>query len=272
MAALSAQLMPRAPGTPVAVIGGIATRRRDYGSMHAFLESIGRRPVHVPTPDSGFRPIREDAEVLASLVDRLRRLMGSGEPVDILAHSKGGIVARAYLQLMDGVDNVGMLVTLGTPHSGMATARLGAQLASTARLARRGMLDQGDLSSSGAAIVAKRLKEDLRHARLTPAVGDLRGRSRTMVALERDFPAFVERAKRNADFRLRAVAGDIAAGVGPFHGDGVVGLRSARLPLEDGVQFRNVVVEGFGATHAGLARQSSPARGLMRNWLGAAHE
>lgn len=268
---LPASVVRRAPGSPVAIIGGIATRRRDYESMRAFVESIGRRPVHVPTQDTGFRPILEDAEVLARLLDRLRWL-SSGEPVDIVAHSKGGVAARAYLQLMDGVENVGTLVTLGTPHSGIATARLGAQLASTARLARRGMLAEGDRSSSGTAIVLRRLKDDMRHATLPPAVRDLRGRSRTMVTLERDFPAFVERAKQNPEFRLRAVAGDISGGIGPFRGDGVVGLRSARLPVEDGVQFHNVVVEGLGASHRGLARPGPQARGWMRHWLGAADD
>jgi len=42
----------------------------------------------------------------------------SGQPVDVIAHSHGGLVARAYLAKHGG-DRVSKLITLGTPHIGM---------------------------------------------------------------------------------------------------------------------------------------------------------
>jgi pimeloyl-ACP methyl ester carboxylesterase len=42
----------------------------------------------------------------------------SGQKVDIIAHSHGGLVARKYLDQIGG-DRVEKLITLGTPHNGM---------------------------------------------------------------------------------------------------------------------------------------------------------
>jgi pimeloyl-ACP methyl ester carboxylesterase len=42
----------------------------------------------------------------------------SGEPVDLIAHSHGGLVARAYLEKF-GPGKVAKLITLGVPHTGM---------------------------------------------------------------------------------------------------------------------------------------------------------
>ncbi|HKJ24092.1 MAG TPA: alpha/beta fold hydrolase [Myxococcota bacterium] len=45
-----------------------------------------------------------------------------GGRVDVVAHSMGGLVARAYLQLLGGARRVDRLVTLGTPHHGTHAA------------------------------------------------------------------------------------------------------------------------------------------------------
>lgn len=73
---------------------------------------------------------------------RLRELLvevaaaNPGVPVDIVAHSQGGLVARwALTEELDGLDprlpHVATLVTLGTPHNGADVATLSAMLGQT---------------------------------------------------------------------------------------------------------------------------------------------
>ena len=64
------------------------------------------------------------ADGLARRIDEIRTATGADQLV-ILAHSMGGLVARAYLRKY-GTRHVAKLVTLGTPHHGTVMARLGA--------------------------------------------------------------------------------------------------------------------------------------------------
>ncbi len=60
-----------------------------------------------------------NANELKSFIDNL----GYSE-VDIVAHSMGGLSTRYYMQNMGGHNNVGAVVTLGTPHDGTPYAYL----------------------------------------------------------------------------------------------------------------------------------------------------
>ena len=70
---------------------------------------------------------------VASAIDALCRDSGAQQVV-ILAHSMGGLVARAYLR-RHGTARVMRLITLGTPHHGTSLANLG--LGANARQMRR---------------------------------------------------------------------------------------------------------------------------------------
>ena len=68
------------------------------------------------------------ADRLAELVDRVGRLH-PGADVDLIAHSQGGVVARAYLELVaeewaPGRPRIEHLVTFATPHTGAPAAGL----------------------------------------------------------------------------------------------------------------------------------------------------
>jgi pimeloyl-ACP methyl ester carboxylesterase len=60
---------------------------------------------------------------VAEAVDTLRAETGAAQ-VAILAHSMGGLVARAYLRV-HGAAAVAQLITIGSPHQGTKHARLG---------------------------------------------------------------------------------------------------------------------------------------------------
>jgi triacylglycerol esterase/lipase EstA (alpha/beta hydrolase family) len=72
-------------------------------------------------------PVAGDIDAYVPLVDRavreLRAASGAGR-VAIVAHSMGGLVARAYLRT-HGSAGVARVITLGTPHHGTALARFG---------------------------------------------------------------------------------------------------------------------------------------------------
>ncbi|MGH7821773.1 MAG: alpha/beta fold hydrolase [Candidatus Binatia bacterium] len=63
----------------------------------------------------------QKAKALAATVERVLRDVGA-ERVDVVAHSLGGLVARAYVREYGGARRVGRLVTLGTPHQGTRVA------------------------------------------------------------------------------------------------------------------------------------------------------
>jgi pimeloyl-ACP methyl ester carboxylesterase len=67
------------------------------------------------------KSVEEAADRLNDQV--LRWLQETGErQVDLIAHSFGGLVARAYLTKYQAADQVGRLITLGTPHKGAVEA------------------------------------------------------------------------------------------------------------------------------------------------------
>ena len=104
---------------PVVIIPGI------YESWH-YLRPIAERvnagghPVHViPALGLNRAPIPETAaHVLAHLVDR--GLHG----VAIVAHSKGGLVGKHLMALVDREGRVDRLIAIASPFSGSAMARI----------------------------------------------------------------------------------------------------------------------------------------------------
>jgi pimeloyl-ACP methyl ester carboxylesterase len=67
-----------------------------------------------------------------ALRDYLRRTVRGGR-IDLVCHSLGGLVARAYLQELGGARRVDRCITLGTPHRGTynsywLTSRVGSEL------------------------------------------------------------------------------------------------------------------------------------------------
>lgn len=98
----------------VVVVGGYAGSAEFYSLLRRSYEASGIRRVAVMPPvEYAFGDIRRSAERLAMLV----RLLG-GE-VDLVCHSEGGLMARWYVEQLDGADRVRHIVTLGTPNRGL---------------------------------------------------------------------------------------------------------------------------------------------------------
>lgn len=70
-------------------------------------------------------PVDHLAQLVADKIEGLSRKHGF-ERVHIVGHSKGGLVARRYIQAYGGERRVKSLITLGTPHHGTWTALLAA--------------------------------------------------------------------------------------------------------------------------------------------------
>src|SRR2546422_1838608 len=88
----------------------LARRLRRDGWVH--LYEVGHVPLGGDIERSGAR--------LAGVIERLRRDTGADE-VDIVAHSMGGLVARACL--CAGATGIRRIITLGTPHQGTEVFR-----------------------------------------------------------------------------------------------------------------------------------------------------
>lgn len=126
-------------------------RHDGYGvisfNLGGLLYRFNTRPVDVIA--------RQIAEKIEGLAIRHRF-----DALHIVGHSKGGLVARRYVQHVGGDKRVKSLITLGTPHHGTPTALLAV-----------GLMGMGTLSSSA---------------------GDLMPNSRLIRAIRRDtFPAHV---------------------------------------------------------------------------------
>ncbi|MFE2374779.1 esterase/lipase family protein [Streptomyces sp. NPDC059398] len=67
--------------------------------------------------------IRAAAELLGEHIEEICARTGH-QDVDIVGHSLGGLIARYYVQRLDGDRRVHTVVTLGTPHEGTQIAQL----------------------------------------------------------------------------------------------------------------------------------------------------
>lgn len=67
------------------------------------------------------QPVDALAKLIADKIDGLAHRHGF-EGLHIIGHSKGGLVARKYIQHYGGDKRVKSLITLGTPHHGTPTA------------------------------------------------------------------------------------------------------------------------------------------------------
>lgn len=93
------------------------------GGRSSLVDEVGSAPYR---PEDTFQPIESSASALADLVESVA-IARPGQPIDIAAHSLGGVVTRRALDLLDERGSVGpvdVVITIGSPHGGadLATA------------------------------------------------------------------------------------------------------------------------------------------------------
>ena len=116
---------PAGAGTkdPVVIVAGTFSPAFANEPLAARLRADGH-PVRIfELPTLGTQDIRLTAQALRSFVDGVRASTGAAK-VDLVGHSQGGLVARAYVKWYGGATKVDSLVTLGTPNRGTYVANL----------------------------------------------------------------------------------------------------------------------------------------------------
>ncbi len=114
----------RGKRNPVVLLHGFAMNRTNWIWLGRRLARRGIGPLYGTTYFSP-QSVRRSAEHLARFVDEVCA-REECERVDIVAHSLGGVVARYYVERLEGAKKIGRVVTIGSPHKGTIIARLGA--------------------------------------------------------------------------------------------------------------------------------------------------
>ncbi len=115
---------PEAPATsaspPLVLVHGLWDTPGLFRRLEKELE--GRRePVLVPHLPHGLgeRPVLELAEELGEAVEAR---FGPGQEVDVLGFSLGGVIARAWIQLLGGRERTRRFISVGSPQQGSLLA------------------------------------------------------------------------------------------------------------------------------------------------------
>jgi len=102
---------------PVILVHGYGASSSSMSQLAGALRATGREVVQIDLPDRGEGDIDGSARALSEAVGST-----SAARVDLVGHSAGGVVIRAYLKDLGGTERAGTVVTLGSPHHGTTLA------------------------------------------------------------------------------------------------------------------------------------------------------
>jgi len=102
---------------PVILVHGYGGSSSSMSLLAGALRANDREVVQIDLPDRGEGDIDDSAGALSEAVRRTRAAR-----VDLVGHSAGGVVIRAYLKNFGGTERAGTVVTLGSPHHGTTLA------------------------------------------------------------------------------------------------------------------------------------------------------
>lgn len=107
--------------TPVLLVHGYGHNSSAWFMLRKALHRAGFTSVHTLNYNSLVHDVPEIARTLSDRVEMLRGLTGS-DKVNLVGHSLGGVVARWYVQEMEGDLKVNTAITLASPHKGTLAA------------------------------------------------------------------------------------------------------------------------------------------------------
>lgn len=186
---------------------------------------------------------RRPAGPISAAVEELKVVLDDWldphRPLAIIAHSRGGLVARKYLQ--DRKNLKGLLVTIATPHHGSSMARFGAALSPFASALSLLIGGRGEIAPSTpfrrvlAFLRGKGLRELLPESPFFTGLRDARCEGLRYFSIGGTDPHIitvhgvsVTAALRKA-LPERLIPDELKDGMG----DGLVTARSARIPFAD---------------------------------------
>jgi hypothetical protein len=112
-----------AAGTPILLVHGLIDNRSIFTVLRRHLRRRGFGRVWTMNYRVWTTDLRAAARQLATAIEGVCEQTGY-DRIHVIGHSMGGLVARYYVQRLDGDARVHTLVTLGTPHAGTRAARL----------------------------------------------------------------------------------------------------------------------------------------------------
>ena len=102
----------------VVFVHGLAANRASLFPLQLWLRTLGYDRQLSYNHASG-----PSLEALALQLKRITDAQVRGGRIDVVAHSMGGLIARTWIQKLDGARRVDRLITLGTPHHGTWAAK-----------------------------------------------------------------------------------------------------------------------------------------------------
>ncbi len=112
--------VPAPAQRPVVLVHGVLVNDGVWLPLRRFLAKSGVAPIYTANYGPPLANIEWFAEQLNTRVEEIRATTGA-EGVVLVAHSMGGLVARAYLRHF-GAARVAKLITIGAPHHGSMLA------------------------------------------------------------------------------------------------------------------------------------------------------
>ena len=105
---------------PVLLVHGIYDTVAKFKELSAYLDQLGWSVHSINLkPTDGSALLDDLAEQVADYVDRT---FESGQMIDLLGFSMGGLVTRYYLQRLGGVERVKRYITVSAPNNGTLMA------------------------------------------------------------------------------------------------------------------------------------------------------